>query len=163
MHQPAALQPRRHSNPRSSLLRSRNRLRHNNRRSHSPLVRRRDETFIFSGTASVSDFALIVQVTSARRQLLELHLWTSAARSFFGHSCGSESMVYLLLSVASCMYSDYLWHGACPHMLQSGRRCRSQQYPVLAFQAEFGLAKLHVPFDSTLERHRGDIRYLSVR
>jgi hypothetical protein len=56
MHQPAALQPRRHSNPRSSLLRSRNRLRHNNRRSHSPLVRRRDETFIFSGTASVSDF-----------------------------------------------------------------------------------------------------------
>src|SRR5260221_7049559 len=58
--------------------------------------------------------ALIVQVTSARRrrQLLELHLWTSAARSFFGHSCGSESMVYLLLSrilhvfgllVARCM------------------------------------------------------------
>src|SRR5258708_32408925 len=41
-------------------------------------------------------------------------------------------------------------------MLRSGRRHCCQQYVVLAFQAEFDLTKLHFPFDSTLERHRGD-------
>src|SRR6266481_1289539 len=41
-------------------------------------------------------------------------------------------------------------------MLRSGRRHCCQQYVILAFQPEFDLTKLHFPFDSTLERHRGD-------
>jgi hypothetical protein len=39
-------------------------------------------------------------------------------------------------------------------MLRSGRRHCSQQHVVLAFQAEFDLAKLYFAFDSALERHR---------
>jgi hypothetical protein len=40
-------------------------------------------------------------------------------------------------------------------MLRSSRRHCSRQHVVLAFQAEFDLAKLYFAFDSALERHRG--------